>query len=65
MIFIEQTSLHRAISVYTTHYHTERNHQGLENRLIRPDLWRSANDGVIHPRPRLGVMLNYYHRAVA
>ena len=54
MIFIGQASLRRAISEYITHYHTERNHQGLENQLIWPDLRRAANDGVVHRRPRLG-----------
>lgn len=65
MIFIGQASLRRAISEYITHYHMERNHQGLENRLIRSDLGRAANDGVVHRRPRLGGMLNYYCRATA
>ena len=36
MIFIGQASLRRAIGEYLVHYHEERNHQGLENRLIRP-----------------------------
>jgi hypothetical protein len=63
MIFIGQASLRHAISEYTMHYHTERNHQGLENRLIRPDATRAAIDGTVHRRPRLGGMLNYYHRA--
>ena len=65
MIFIGQASLRRAISEYIAHYHTERNHQGLENRLIRPDLGRVENDGIVHRRPRLGGMLNYYHWAAA
>lgn len=65
MIFIGQVSLRQAISEYVMHYHTERNHQGLENRLIRPDLGSAANDGVVQRRPRLGGMLNYYHRAAA
>jgi len=65
MIFIGQASLRRAISEYVTHYHTERNHQGLENRLIRPDAGRAANESVVHRRPRLGGMLNYYHRVAA
>jgi hypothetical protein len=34
MIFIGQASLRRAVAEYTDHYHRERNHQGLENRLI-------------------------------
>ena len=65
MIFIGQASLRRAIGEYMAHYHEERNHQGLENRLIRPDLGRAANDGVVHRRPRLGGILNYYYRAPA
>ena len=33
MIFIGQT-LRRAVAEYMDHYHAERNHQGLKNRLI-------------------------------
>jgi hypothetical protein len=36
MIFVGQASLRRAIGEYMAHYHEERNHQGLGNRLIRP-----------------------------
>jgi hypothetical protein len=36
MIFIGQASLRRAVAEYVDHYHGERNHQGLDNRLIRP-----------------------------
>jgi len=54
MIFIGQASLRRAICEYAAHYHAERNHQGLENRLIRPEPMRAANDDVVHRRPRLG-----------
>src|SRR5437764_8731433 len=36
MIFVGQGSLLRAIDEYMAHYHEERNHQGLENTLIRP-----------------------------
>ena len=35
MSFIGQASLRRAISEFTSQYHTERNNQGLANRLIR------------------------------
>ena len=35
MIFIGQASLRRAVAEYMAHYHGERNHQGLDNRLIR------------------------------
>jgi putative transposase len=65
MIFIGQASLRRAVAEYIDHYHGERNHQGLNNRLI----WRTrtivANDGVVHRRPRLGGTLNFYYREAA
>ena len=44
------------------HYHTERNHQGLSNRLIRPDPAHVGASGAIQRRQRLGGMLNYYYR---
>src|SRR6266581_8722326 len=34
MIFVGQASLRRAVREYVEHYQRERNHQGLENRLI-------------------------------
>lgn len=36
MIFFGQASLRRAIAPCVTHYHCERNHQGLGNRLLHP-----------------------------
>ena len=65
MNFVGQASLRRAIARYLLHYHAERNHQGLENRLIRPEASRAGNDGAVHRRPRLGGMLNDYYRAAA
>ena len=65
MIFIGQASLRRAIAEYILHYHTERNHQGLENRLIQPDAIRGTRDGAVYQCPRLGGMLSYYYRAAA
>jgi hypothetical protein len=47
------------------HYHAERNHQGLENRLLRPEPHVVADDRVVRRRPRLRGMLNYYYRAAA
>jgi len=46
-------------------YHTERNHQGLSNRLINPEVDHLENTGVVQRRQRLGGMLNYYYRDVA
>ena len=66
MIFIiGQESVRRAIGEYMAHYHEERNHQGLENRLIRGTPGVAATEGTIHRRSRLGGMLNYYYRAAA
>jgi putative transposase len=45
MIFLGEASLRQAISEFVAHYHTERNHQGLANRLIRPQLPEAANHG--------------------
>ncbi len=36
MIFFGEDALRNTIREFVTHYHMERNHQGLENRLIVP-----------------------------
>jgi hypothetical protein len=46
------------------HYHTERNHQGLENRLVQPASAVVPSQPV-RQRQRLGGLLNYYYRAAA
>jgi hypothetical protein len=40
----------------------ERNHQGLENRLIIPMKEKANREGRIERRERLGGLLNYYYR---
>jgi hypothetical protein len=35
MNFFSRSSLERALTHYVAHYHEERNHQGLENRLLK------------------------------
>ena len=37
MIFFGERSLRKAVHEFMVHYHSERNHQGLGNRLIIPD----------------------------
>jgi hypothetical protein len=65
MIFFGQASLRHAITQFMTHYHDERNHQRLENRLLRP-LWAVGEpDARVKRRQRLGGMLSYYHREAA
>ena len=65
MIFVGQASLRRAIGEYMAHYHEERNHQGLDNRLIRAEPMDAANDAFIQRRQRLGRMLNFCYRQAA
>lgn len=64
VIFFGQASLQHAISHFMAHYHTERNHQGLANQLLRPARIIAPSQPV-HRRQRLGGILNYYHRAAA
>ena len=55
----------KATREYAAHYHAERNHQGLDNRLIEPDEHtRSASDAVACSQ-RLGGILRFYHHAAA
>jgi len=64
LIFAGQASLRRAVTEYVSHYHAERNRQGLENRLMVPASIR-ANDGAVHRHARLGGTLNFYYRRAA
>ncbi len=65
MIFFGEASLRRATNEFLAHYHGERNHQGLGNRLIEPgeEVGRAA--GRIQCRKRLAGMLRYYYRTAA
>src|SRR5216684_7459994 len=65
MILFGEKSLRTAIHNFIAHYHTERNHQGLANRLISPQAAYLGNTGAIQRRQRLGGMLNYYYRTAA
>ena len=65
LIPIGQGMLRRALRKYVTHYHLERNHQGLGNEMIMPRFGSQPRDGPITRRPRLGGVLNYYERLAA
>ena len=65
LILFGEESLRTAIENFVAHYHTERNHQGLSNQLIHPEVGHLGNAGVVQRRQRLGGMLNYYYRAAA
>src|SRR5215472_14328166 len=63
VILFGEESLRTAVGNFIAHYHSERNHQGLANRLINPEVGHLGNTGVVQRRQRLGGMLNYYYRA--
>jgi putative transposase len=65
MIFVGERSLRRAITEFVTHYHHERNHQGVGNVLIFPAGVRRRSDDRVVCRERLGGLLKYYHRPAA
>lgn len=54
-----------SVRAYVTHYHVERNHQGLDNELICPSQENRGIEGSIRCRERLGGMLRYYYRDAA
>ena len=62
-ILFGEGSLRKAIREFVAHYHLERNHQGLSNRLLIPETNLLKCRGSIQRRQRLGGMFNYYHRA--
>ena len=64
LILIGEGSLRRAVDQICDHYHLERNHQGLENRIIDPE-FGSAGQGEVQCRERLGGLLRYYHQDAA
>ena len=65
MILFGEASLRRTLRQYVAHYHSERNHQGVGNRLLQPLAKVSSINDPIHRRERLGGMLNYYYREAA
>ena len=65
LIFFGAKSLRRAVVSYLRHYHAERNHQGLENKLIHPYDEVGRVVGNVECRERLGGMLRYYYRNAA
>jgi len=65
MIFFGATSLRNAVKEYLTHYHEERNRQGLDHQIIEPGEEVDQSYGEIECREGLGVLRNYYYRKAA
>jgi putative transposase len=65
MIFCGRASLERSLTEFAVHYHGERNHQGLGNRVIAPGGEFGQEIGEVQCRERLGGLLRYYYRDAA
>jgi transposase InsO family protein len=65
MVFFGENSLRQALAQFVEHYHAERNHQGLGNRLIEPSAEVGSVEGEVTCRNRLGGLLRYYYREAA
>jgi transposase InsO family protein len=63
VIPIGEGHLRRMVREYVEHYHGERNHQGIANRLISAPANEPRRVGAIERRERLGGLLRYYARA--
>jgi putative transposase len=61
-VFLGETHLRRTLAAFIEHYHRERNHQGLHDRLLTPTPI-GPPPGAIRCRRRLGGLLRYYYRA--
>jgi hypothetical protein len=62
MILFGEGAVRKATTQFIAHYHTERNHQGLDNARICPEPGLAVMEGKVHWRERLGGLLNYYYR---
>ena len=65
MIWFGEGAVRKATAEFITHYHSERNHQGLNNALICPEPEHASAEGEVHRQERLGGLLNYYYRKAA
>jgi len=65
MILFGEDALRRAVREFVVHYHFERNHQGLSNRLIDAPAAMVQTSGRVRRKQRLGGLLNYYYRTAA
>jgi len=65
VIWFGEDTLRNGVQNLVAHYHGERNHQGLENKLIPAEEGHLGATGEIQQRQRLGGLLNSYYRTAA
>lgn len=62
IIPLGEKHLRHPVDEYVAHYHGERNHQGMGNRLLQPPFpLEEAEPGAVACRERLGGLLKFYH----
>jgi hypothetical protein len=62
LIPLGERHFRRALADFVTHYHRERNHQGLSNELI-DGMEVQPQSGRVRRCQRVGGLLSYYYRA--
>ncbi len=65
VIPLGEDHLRRVLREYLEHYHLERNHQGLDNRLLEPRAGPANDNGEVLRKRRLGGLLSFYERRAA
>jgi putative transposase len=65
MLMLGDRALSHVIHQYLSHYHAERNHQGLSNQLIAPEGAVGCHTGHVVRRGVLAGLLSYYYREAA
>ena len=63
LIFLGENHLRAALGSYEIHYNRHRNHQGMENQLLLPQVLPIK--GRIRCQKQVGGLLNYYYRQAA
>ncbi|WP_428264934.1 integrase core domain-containing protein [Haliangium sp.] len=61
LVLLGENHLRSAVHEYVSHYHTERNHQGLDSQLIEAPAVASIVEPITR-RERVGGLLRFYHR---
>ena len=65
LVVLGERHLRHAVGEFVEHYHRERNHQGLDSRLLIALLARRNDNAPVARRERLGGLLHYYYRRAA
>jgi len=65
IIPLGEKHLRTAVNEFMHHYHSERNHQGLENNLLDAPPANTNGKGPVRCKERVGGVLRYYYREAA